>query len=74
LLLSFATHDVLKRCCTDIAAMGWSAAQAAAAFWFGDGRRWREVESGERPMTQERWTLGLLALDRHPLYSLKQRQ
>lgn len=48
------------------AEMGWSASQAATAFWLGAGRRWREVEAGERRMDAARWTLGLLALGRHP--------
>jgi hypothetical protein len=52
-------------------ARNWSASEAARAFWLADGRRWREVESGEARMSAERWTLGLLALGEHPTTRLR---
>lgn len=48
--------------------MGWSASAAAAAFWLDSGRAWRRVEA--RGMEPIRWTLGLLALGRHPTMTL----
>jgi hypothetical protein len=54
-------------------AHAWSASDAARAFGLADGRRWREVESGESRMSGERWTLGLLALGEHPTARLVKR-
>lgn len=45
-----------------------SAARMADLFGLGDGRRWRELESGARRMDAARWSLGLLALGRHPTH------
>lgn len=49
-------------------ALGLSAARMADIFGLASSRRWRELESGERRMDAARWSLGLLALGRHPTH------
>lgn len=48
--------------------LGLSAARMADLFGLGDGRRWRQIEAGDRRMSAARWSLGLLALGRHPTH------
>lgn len=69
-LLPSPTPDELRAMRTR---RGWSASHAAAMFWLSSGRRWRELESGERRMDEIRWTLGLLSIDEHDQYVLAER-
>lgn len=69
-LLPAPTPEQLRALRTE---MGWSARQAGEAFWYPDaGPSWRRVEA--RGMEPLRWTLGLLALGRHPTQRLGPRE
>jgi hypothetical protein len=51
----------------------WSARECAQFFGYGDGRRWREFEAGDRPIDPARWSLALLELGEHPTYRIRRR-
>jgi DNA-binding XRE family transcriptional regulator len=47
-------------------AMGWTLEQTAHLIGLTDAQAIGEIERGDRPMTNARWTLMLLAAKRHP--------
>lgn len=50
--------------------MGWTLAQAAGVADLCDGSAVKEIESNNRRMNNARWTMMLLAANRHPTLQL----